>query len=117
MYSLNCKGRLIDLSTPRIMGIINVTPDSFYDGGKTTRTDEVLRQAETMLNEGATFLDIGGYSSRPGADDVALDEELRRVISGYRIIDHFVSRCVGICRYLSKQSCQGGNRSRGQHCE
>ena len=80
MYSLNCKGTLIDLSTPRVMGIINVTPDSFYDGGKTTQIDEILRQAERMLNEGATFLDLGGYSSRPGADDVAEAEELHRLV-------------------------------------
>ncbi|WP_265198762.1 dihydropteroate synthase [Aureitalea sp. L0-47] len=80
MYTLNCKGTLIDLSTPKVMGIINVTPDSFYDGGKTTQTDEVLRQAETMLKEGAAFLDLGGYSSRPGADDVPESEELHRVI-------------------------------------
>jgi dihydropteroate synthase len=62
--TLNCKGELIDLSVPRVMGIINATPDSFYDGGKTVVLKEILKQVERMLNEGATFVDIGGYSSR-----------------------------------------------------
>ena len=70
MKTINCKGTLIDLSVPRVMGIINVTPDSFYDGGKTTNQDDILTSASTLLDEGATFLDIGGYSSRPGATEV-----------------------------------------------
>ncbi len=80
MYSINCTGALIDLSIPKVMGIINVTPDSFYDGGKTFETDDILAQAEQMLNEGATFLDLGGYSSRPGAAEVSQKEEMNRVI-------------------------------------
>jgi len=62
------------------MGIINVTPDSFYDGGKTITTEEILRQASKMLSEGATFLDVGGYSTRPGATEISETEELERVI-------------------------------------
>ena len=69
MQTLNCRGTLIDLSIPKVMGIINVTPDSFYDGGKTFSEKEILKQAERMLSEGATFLDVGGYSTRPGAED------------------------------------------------
>ncbi len=79
MKTINCKGSLIDLGTPRIMGIINVTPDSFYDGGKTASIKQILPQAETMLEEGATFLDIGGYSSRPGASHISAAEECSRV--------------------------------------
>lgn len=86
MYSINCKGRLIDLSTPRIMGIINVTPDSFYDGGVTTSNDAIIQQASAMLNAGASFLDIGGYSSRPGASDVTEAEEIDRVIPAIQAI-------------------------------
>jgi len=80
LYTINCKGALIDLSIPKVMGIINVTPDSFYDGGKTLALLDIISQAEQMINEGATFLDVGGYSSRPGADEVSETEELRRVL-------------------------------------
>ena len=71
---------LIDLSTPKVMGILNLTPDSFYDGGKLSSEKDILSQAEKMLSEGATFLDLGGYSSRPGADFVSEEEELQRVL-------------------------------------
>ncbi|MFT5079054.1 MAG: dihydropteroate synthase [Planctomycetota bacterium] len=80
MQTINCKGTLIDLSTPRVMGIINVTPDSFYDGGKTTTETAIMSQAEKMLTDGATFLDIGGYSSRPNAVNISEEEEIARVI-------------------------------------
>jgi len=75
-----CKGELIDLTCPRIMGILNCTPDSFYDGGKYWDPYVAFRQAEAMLKEGADFIDVGGYSSRPGAPDVPEKEELKRVI-------------------------------------
>ena len=78
--SINCKGQLIDLSTPRVMGILNVTPDSFYDGGKHTQPDELLRHTEKMLNEGATFIDLGGYSSRPKASHITEETEQARVL-------------------------------------
>jgi dihydropteroate synthase len=80
LYTLNCNGKLIDLTTPKVMGIINVTPDSFYDGGKTVTTEEITNLASKMLSEGATFLDVGGYSSRPGAIEISETEELKRVI-------------------------------------
>ena len=73
--TINCKGNLIDISKPKVMGVLNVTPDSFYDGGKYKDESEILNQAETMIFEGATFIDIGGYSSRPGASEVSIDEE------------------------------------------
>ena len=75
-----CKGRLIDLSIPKIMGILNCTPDSFYDGGQYNIPDLAFRQAEAMLEEGADFIDIGGYSSRPGALDISESEEAGRVL-------------------------------------
>ena len=78
--SINCKGQLIDLSTPRVMGILNVTPDSFYDGGKYTQPDELLRHTEKMLNEGAAFIDVGGYSSRPKASHISEATEQARVL-------------------------------------
>lgn len=77
--TINCKGQLIDLKTPKIMGILNVTPDSFFDGGKFKDETTALRQVEKMTNEGALFIDIGAYSSRPGAAEVSEEQELRRI--------------------------------------
>lgn len=78
--TLNAGGKLIDLSTPKVMGIINITPDSFYAGSRKPGVDEALQQAERMLTEGATFLDIGAYSSRPGATDISFAEETDRLL-------------------------------------
>lgn len=79
-FSLNCRGRLLDLSRPVVMGILNATPDSFFDGGRLTDRDAALRQAGKMLRDGADLLDVGGASSRPGAAEVPEDEEKRRVL-------------------------------------
>ena len=78
--NISCKGKLIELTTPKIMGILNLTPDSFYDGGLYNNTDRALAQTEKMLLEGATFIDVGGASSKPGAVEVSADEELARVL-------------------------------------
>lgn len=78
--TLNCRGTLLSLQSPQVMGILNVTPDSFFDGGRYTRQDALLRQAEQMLKEGAAILDIGGMSSRPGAEIISVEEELQRVL-------------------------------------
>lgn len=77
---LNCSNSLVDLSTPQVMGILNVTPDSFSDGGKYTQFDYALEQAEQMITDGATIIDIGGESTRPGAKAVSEHDELVRVI-------------------------------------
>ncbi|WP_250432870.1 dihydropteroate synthase [Hanstruepera flava] len=77
--TINCKGSLIDLSTPKVMGILNLTPDSFYDGGKYKNESEILSQVYMMLKNGATFIDLGSYSSRPGAIDISEDEEKKRL--------------------------------------
>ena len=78
--NINCNGKIIDLTTPKIMGILNVTPNSFFDGGQYNSIDAALAQTEKMISEGATFIDIGGASSKPGADEISVDEELKRVI-------------------------------------
>ena len=78
--TINCKGQLIDLSQPKVMGILNVTPDSFYDGGRFRNTSSVMRQVDQMLEEGATFIDVGAYSSKPNADNVSETEELQRIL-------------------------------------
>lgn len=78
-FTLNCRGRLISLETPAVMGILNVTPDSFHTGNRFGNEAALLERAEKMLSEGADFLDIGGYSTRPGAADISPEEEIRRV--------------------------------------
>lgn len=78
--TLKIEGELIDLTTPRVMGILNVTPDSFFDGGRYQQNDAILKQAEKMITEGADFIDVGGYSSRPGAADISAEEETNRVV-------------------------------------
>jgi dihydropteroate synthase len=78
--TLNAGGKLIDLNSPKVMGIINVTPDSFYAESRKTTIDTALVQAEKMLTDGADFLDIGAYSSRPGAADISAQEEADRLL-------------------------------------
>ena len=84
--TINCKGTLVDFSSPKVMGILNITPDSFFDGGKYQHTKAILTQTEKMLKEGATFIDVGAYSSRPGADHVSEEEELRRILPAVALL-------------------------------
>ncbi len=103
MQTLNCRGTLIDLSIPKVMGIINVTPDSFYDGGKTFSEKEILKQAERMLSEGATFLDVGGYSTRPGAEDISETEEIRRVVESVEsMLKRFPEALISVDTFRSE---------------
>lgn len=78
-FSISCNGRLIDLSKPKLMGILNLTPDSFSDGGKFNNEKNALRQAENLLKNGATIIDIGAQSTRPNAEFLKADEEIRRI--------------------------------------
>lgn len=110
MKNINCKGTLIELSIPKVMGIINVTPDSFYDGGKTFQKKNILEQAEKMISEGATFLDIGGYSSRPDADEVSEEEEIKRVIPAIEaILKEFPEALLSIDTFRSKVATKAVN--------
>ncbi|GAB2962674.1 dihydropteroate synthase [Hymenobacter coalescens] len=85
--TLRCPGGyVLDLSRPRVMGILNVTPDSFFAGSRTAAETDLLQRAEQMLAAGAAVLDVGGYSSRPGADDITPDEELRRVLPAVEVL-------------------------------
>ncbi len=100
--TLSCRGRLLDLSRPLVMGILNITPDSFYEGSRFTRADQVLQQAEKMLAEGATLLDIGGASSRPGAIDPGEAEELSRVLGAIRtILQRFPDALISVDTWRS----------------
>lgn len=95
--NINCKGKLIDLTIPRIMGILNITPDSFYANSRYDDLSKVLIQVEKMLSSGATFLDIGGHSTRPGSRPVGEEEELSRVLPVVEIIiKHFPEALISI---------------------
>ena len=84
--NINCKGKLIDISSPKVMGVLNLTPDSFYDGNKFDNEKKILNQVEKMLNDGATFIDIGAYSSRPGATHISEDQEKSRIIGTVKLL-------------------------------
>ncbi len=100
--SINCKGQLLNLSRPVVMGILNVTPDSFYDGGKYVEIATILQQAEKMLREGAALLDIGGASSRPGAAEVSEAEEMQRMVPGVEaILKEFPNALISVDTWRS----------------
>jgi dihydropteroate synthase len=100
--TINCKGQLIDLSIPKVMGILNVTPNSFFDGGKYNDESQLLIQVEKMINDGATFIDIGAYSSKPGAEFVSEAEELDRIIPVVQLIlKHFPTAILSIDTFRS----------------
>jgi len=100
--TINCKGQIIDLSTPKIMGILNITPNSFYDGGKYSLENNAVMQVEKMLKEGATFIDIGAYSSKPNAEFVSEEEELNRIIPVVKaIIKEFPEALLSIDTFRS----------------
>ena len=95
--TLNAGGRLIHLDPPKLMGILNVTPDSFYDGGRYYSDKSMLLQAEKMINEGADFIDVGGYSSRPGAENITMEEEISRTIPVIQLLtQHFPDTVISI---------------------
>lgn len=102
MFTLNCKGRLLLIEKPIVMGIINITPDSFFAGSRQENTNAVLQKAEQMLNEGATILDIGGQSTRPGSEKLKADEELKRVIEPIQAIaEKFPEAFISIDTYYA----------------
>ena len=101
--TINCKGMLVDLTTPKVMGILNVTPNSFYDGGKYKNETEILSQVEKMLNEGADFIDIGAYSSKPNADFVLEEEEIARISPVVSLVlKHFPETLLSIDTFRSE---------------
>ncbi|MEO8934390.1 MAG: dihydropteroate synthase [Xanthomarina sp.] len=110
--TINCKGKLIDLSSPKVMGILNLTPDSFYDGGKYKNESEFLSQVYTMLKHGATFIDVGAYSSRPDAKHIHADEELKRLLPIISlIVKEFPEAIISVDTFRSqvaKQSIEAG---------
>lgn len=109
---INCKGQLIDLSIPKVMGILNVTPNSFFDGGKYKNEEAILSQADKMLSEGATFVDIGAYSSKPSAEFVSEQEEIDRIVPAIKLIlKHFPEALLSIDTFraeVAKASIENG---------
>ncbi len=85
-HTINCSGTIMDLTRPKIMGILNVTPDSFYDGGRSFTEKDIHQKVSEMVQEGVDILDVGGYSSRPGAADISSEEEKERLKKGIQII-------------------------------
>lgn len=102
MKSINCNGTLVDLSAPKVMGILNCTPDSFFDGGKYQNSSAIVNQVEKMLSEGATFIDVGAYSSRPGAKHISEKEELDRILPVIKLlISEFSSVLISVDTFRS----------------
>jgi dihydropteroate synthase len=111
MFTLNCKGRLLVIDKPIVMGILNITPDSFYPGSRVNDTS-VLTRAEQMLAEGAAILDIGGQSTRPGSEQIGAGEELKRVIGSIEsLIKRFPDAIISVDTYhsvVAKEAVQAG---------
>ena len=84
--TINVNGQLLDLSTPKVMGIVNLTPDSFFEGSRAQTAEQVAQRVRQLLTEGADMLDVGAYSSRPGADDLPMEEEMRRLREGLTVL-------------------------------
>lgn len=110
--TLNLRGKLVDISKPTVMGILNLTPDSFYNNSRIDTADDALRRTEAFLNEGAKFIDIGAYSSRPGAAEVSTEEELNRMVPIVEIISkEFPEAWLSIDTFrakVAKESVEAG---------
>jgi dihydropteroate synthase len=103
MFTLNCKGKLLVIQNPMVMGIINTTPDSFYEDSRFTETKAVLLEAEKMLADGADILDLGGQSTRPGSEQHGVEEELIRVIHAIESVhQYFPEAIISIDTYHAK---------------
>ncbi|MEO7984272.1 MAG: dihydropteroate synthase, partial [Bacteroidota bacterium] len=114
MFTLNCKGRLLVIEKPLVMGIINTTPDSFYSGSRQETIDRVLQKAEQMIKDGATILDIGGQSTRPGSEKLEADEELKRVIAPIGAIrSNFPDIFISVDTYYAEVVRQAVNAGAG----
>lgn len=107
---MNCKGKLIDLTKPKVMGILNSTPDSFFSGSRVGNLDAALKVAEQMLTDGVDFLDVGGMSTRPNSDEVSENEELNRVIPLFEVIlKEFPDALISVDTYRSKVAKEAVN--------
>ena len=110
--TINCKGKLIDLNSPKVMGIINTTPNSFYAESRKTSEKDILKQVEKMMEDGADFIDVGGYSTPPGAPKVEETEELKRVLPAIEnILKHFPETLISVDTFranVAEKSIEAG---------
>jgi dihydropteroate synthase len=103
MYSLNCKGRLLSWEDPIVMGVLNLTPDSFYAGSRIRSEEMLIEQAEKMLEQGASILDLGGLSSRPGALEISSEAEMERVVPAICLLSsRFPAAIISVDSYRYK---------------
>jgi len=103
MFTLNCKGRLLVVDKPLVMGIINITPDSFYAGSRFQAEEEILRQVEKLLEDGADIIDLGGQSTRPGSVELSAEEEIERIIPVIEIVHRqFPDLILSVDTFFSK---------------
>jgi dihydropteroate synthase len=110
MFTLNCKGRILTISEPIVMGILNTTPDSFYEGNRVNTHDALLRKAEQMINDGATILDVGGQSTRPNSERISAAEELRRVIPAIEALHRsFPEEIISVDTYYASVAKEAVN--------
>lgn len=114
MFTLNCKGKLLVIDQPIVMGIINTTPDSFYSGSRTNAIDEILFRAEKMIGDGATILDVGGQSTRPKSEQISAEEELKRVLPAIEAIHKkFPGQIISVDTFYSKVAVEAVNAGAG----
>jgi dihydropteroate synthase len=110
--SINCGGQLISLAEPKVMGILNCTPDSFFSESRVGSDRELVNNAKRMLEHGATFIDIGGQSTRPGAEQVSVDEELKRVVPAIKLLlTEFPTALISVDTFyaeVAKQAIDAG---------
>lgn len=101
--TINCKGQLIDLSNPKVMGILNITQNSFFDGGKWNSFEKILSHVEQMLNDGATFIDVGAYSSKPNAEFISEEQEIAQIVPVIRLLlEKFPNILISIDTFRAK---------------
>ena len=102
MFTLNCKGRLLVIDKPIVMGIINITPDSFYKSSRIQQADALLERASSLISQGATILDMGGQSTRPGSEFLLADEEMPRIIPAIELVHkHFPDAIISVDTFWS----------------
>ena len=107
MFTLNCKGRLLVIDKPIIMGIINITPDSFYKSSRIQQADALLEKVSSLISQGATILDMGGQSTRPGSEFLLADEEMRRIIPAIELVHkHFPEAVISVDTFWSSVAAE-----------
>ena len=107
MFTLNCKGRLLVIDKPIVMGIINITPDSFYKSSRIQQADALLEKVSSLISQGASILDMGGQSTRPGSEFLLADEEMLRIIPAIELVHkHFPEAVISVDTFWSSVAAE-----------